>query len=237
MKAFLIMGRTFKAAYDDLFLCVFLSIAWWVGTLILPIAFGSLASRLGLAPTIIIPIAALLMLPAAPIMMGIHRVANRIANYQRVDNSFFWEGTRYQIWRGLLLFALIIFVPLAIAFNIWFYFNSQGWLQIVGVAWAWLLLLCLMMGQYLFPLFWQQDNPDIKLAIRNAALLTLRHPLYSFLMLLFQLVLFAICAALTLPLILLAPALLALAANFGMTGMLQEMGLAPLPPEAPVKGT
>ncbi len=236
MKAFLIMGRTFKAAYDDLFLCVFLSIAWWVGTLILPIAFGSLASRLGLAPTIIIPIAALLMLPAAPIAMGIHRVANRIANYQRVDNSFFWEGTRQYVWRGLLLFAISIFVPLAIVFNIWFYFNSQGWLQIVGVAWAWLLLLCLMMGQYLFPLFWQQDNPDIKLAIRNAALLTLRHPLYSFLMLLFQLVLFAICAALTLPLILLAPALLALAANFGMAGMLQEMGLAPLPPEVPVKG-
>lgn len=236
MKAFLVMGRTLKAAYDDLFLCVFLSIAFWVGTLALPLIFGWLANMIGLPLTVVVPISALLMLPAAPVTAGIQRVANRIANYLRVDNSFFWEGTRQHIGRGFLLFAISLFVPLAIAFNIWFYFNSQGWFQLIGVAWMWLLLLWLLIGQYVFPLFWQQDTPDIKLALRNAALLAMRHPLYSLLMLLFQLVLLAISAALTLPLILLAPGLIALAGNFAMTGLLQEMGLAPQPPEAPVKG-
>ena len=236
MKAFLVMGRTLKAAYDDLFLCVFLSIAFWVGTLALPLIFGSLARVLGLPLTVVVPISALLMLPAAPITVGIQRVANRIANYLRVDNSFFWEGTRKNIGRGFLLFAISLLVPLAIIFNMWFYFNSQGWFQLIGVAWAWLLLLWFLIGQYVFPLFWQQDTPDIKLALRNAALLAMRHPLYSLLMLLFQLVLIVICGVLTLPMILLGPGLIALAGNFAMTGLLQEMGLAPQPPEVPVKG-
>lgn len=236
MKAFLVMGRTFKAAYDDLFLCVFLSIAWWVGALLLPSLFGMLASAINLPLSIAIPIGVLLLLGAAPVTVGVQRVTNRIANYLRVDNSFFWEAVRQRIGRGLILFAISLLVPAAILFNIWFYFNSQGWLSIIGVAWAWLLLLVLMIGQYLFPLFWQQDTPDIKLALRNAALLALRHPLYSFLMLLFQILLLALCTALTLPLILLGPALIALAGNFALAGLLQEMGLAPQPPEMPVPG-
>ncbi len=236
MKAFLVMGRTFKAAYDDLFLCVFLSIAWWVGALLLPSLFGMLASAINLPLTIAIPIGVLLLLGAVPVTVGVQRVTNRIANYLRVDNSFFWEAIRQRIGRGLILFAISLLVPAAILFNIWFYFNSQGWLSIIGVAWAWLLLLVLMIGQYLFPLFWQQDTPDIKLAVRNAALLALRHPLYSFLMLLFQILLLALCTALTLPLILLGPALIALAGNFALAGLLQEMGLAPQPPEMPVVG-
>jgi len=210
MKAFRVMGRTLKAAYDDLFLCVFLSLAWWVGTF--------------------------LVVTAAPVTVGIHHVANRIANYRRVDNGFFWEAIRQNIGRGWLLFLINLLVPVAILFNIWFYFNSRGWLSVIGVAWAWLLVLCLMIGQYLFPLLWQQDTPDLRLALRNAALLTLRHPLYSFLMMIFQLVLLAASAALTLPLVLLAPALIALAGNFALAGLLQEMGLAPPPPEAPVRG-
>ncbi len=207
MKAFVVMGRVLKAAYEDLFLCVFMSIAWWIGLL----------------PVVTI----------APVTMGAHHVANRIANYKRVDNSFFWEGLRQYIGRGWLLMLICVGAPAAISFNIWFYANSQGYLRIIGVAWMWMLLLAFMIGQYIFPLFWQQDEPSIKLVLRNATILALRHPLYSLLMLLFQLVLLALCAVLTLPLVLLWPALMVLASNFALTGLLQEMGLAPEPPEMP----
>jgi uncharacterized membrane protein YesL len=207
MKAFTIMGRTLKAAYDELFLCVFLSIIWWIGTI--------------------------LILPAAPVTIGLHQVANRIANYKRVDNSFFWESARQHIGRGWLLYLINLLAPVAIFFNIWFYFNSQGLLQAIGVFWMWLFVLSLMIGQYIFPLFWQQDEPDLKLVLRNATLLALRHPLYTFLILLFQLTLLVLSIGLTLPLILLAPALIALTANFALVGLLQEMGLAPHPPQAP----
>jgi uncharacterized membrane protein YesL len=207
MKAFLIMGRTLKAAYDELFMVVFLSVAWWIGTV--------------------------LVLPAGPVTAGIHQVANRLANYKRVDNSFFWEGSRMYVGRSWLLYLVNLLLPVVIGFSIVFYLNTTGWLRVFGFICIWLLLFVLMVGQYTFPLFWQQDEPDIRLALRNAALLTLQRPLYTFLILLFQLLVIGISVAIALPLFLLTPGLIALSANFALAGILQDLGLAPQPPVIP----
>ncbi len=205
MKAFLVMGRTLRAAYDELFLCVYMSVLWWIGTI--------------------------LILPAAPVMLGMNHVANRIANYKRVDNSFFWQGARSEVRRGWLLYFIAMLMPLAVTFNIFFYFNSASWLRFVGLVWLWVLLLILLSVQYVFPLFWQQEEPNMLLVLRNALILALRHPIYTVLMLIFLIALIALSTVLALPLLLLTPALLALAANFGLVGLLQEMGLADQPPE------
>lgn len=245
MKAFLVMGRVLKAAYDDLFLCVFLSLVWWACPIVVLLLLGAVAqygggimaalpTATGIGSLVVVVLAVLIVQPLAT--MGVQKVANRIANYKRADSGFFWEGTRELRRRGYILFLINLLVPAAVAFNVWFYFNSQGWLQIIGVIWLWLLLFSLMAGQYVFPLLWQQDEPNIRLALRNAILLAIQYPLYTVLMLVFQLVLFALCFALTLPLLLLAPALIAFASNFALVGLLQEMGLAPQPPEAPTRG-
>src|SRR5690606_14489882 len=102
----------------------------------------------------------------------------------------------------------------------------------LGFVCIWLFVFVLMISQYYFPLFWQQDEPNIRLVLRNSVLLALQHPLYTFLMLIFQVLLLALSIAITLPLFLLAPALIAIAANFALTGMLQDLGLAPQPPQA-----
>ena len=208
MKAFLIIGRTVKAAYEELFLCVFMSIAWWIGTV--------------------------LVLPAAPVTVAMHRVCNRIANYQRVNHDFYWEGIRQYFGRGWLTYLLHLLLPLLIVFQIWFYFNSTAaWLRVIGIAWVWVLMLLLMVMQYLMPLFWQQDEPSIKLVLRNAFLLALRNPLYTIIILLFQVAFLALSIVLFLPLLLLTPAVLALTVNFALIGLLQEMDLAPEPPVIP----
>jgi uncharacterized membrane protein YesL len=209
MKAFTIMGRTFKAAYDELFLCVWLSVLWWIGML--------------------------LVVTAAPATVGLNHVANRIANYKRVDASFFWEAARMHIGRGWLLFAIAAGVPLIMIFDAWFFFNTEGLLRTLGVFLLWLFVLSIMIGQYVFPLFWQQDEPDLRLVLRNAALLALRHPLYTFLIVVFQVILLGLSVALTLPLVLLYPALAALTVNHALVGLLQEMGLAPQPPQTPAR--
>jgi uncharacterized membrane protein YesL len=205
MKAFVVMGRTLKAVYDELFLCVFLSLLWWLGTI--------------------------LIVTAAPATVGLHQVANRIANYKRVDSSFFWEAARMNIGRGWLLYAINLVVPIIIVTSIFFYLSTTSWLRVFGFVCIWLFVFVLMISQYYFPLFWQQDEPNIRLVLRNAVLLALQHPLYTFLMLLFQLLLLGLSIAITLPLFLLAPALIAISANFALTGMLQDMGLAPQPPQ------
>jgi uncharacterized membrane protein YesL len=164
-------------------------------------------------------------------MLGVHNVANRIANYKRVDNSYFWEGARQHIGRGWLLYLAVLVVPVMIGFNIWFYAETEGIMRTFSIFWAWIFLFILMVGQYVFPLFWQQDEPSFWLVLRNAAVLTLRHPLYSFLMLLFHLLVLTLSVALTLPLLLLMPGMLALSGNFALVGLLQDMGLAPQPPQ------
>jgi uncharacterized membrane protein YesL len=205
MKAFVVMGRTLKAVYDELFLCVFLSLIWWLGTV--------------------------LIVTAAPATVGLQHVANRIANYKRVDNSFFWEGARSNIGRGWGLYLINLVVPIIIATSVFFYLSTTGWLRVLGFVCIWLFVFILMISQYYFPLFWQQDEPSIRLILRNAALLALQHPLYTLLMLLFQILIIVLSIAITLPVFLLLPAVIAISANFALTGMLQDVGLAPQPPQ------
>lgn len=205
MKAFTIMWRVIKAAYEELFLCVGMSLLWWAG--------------------------AFLVVTGAPATMGIQHVANRLANYKRADSGFFWENARAHVGKGYILFLFSVLVPPALAFNVWFYANAESWLRLIGLVWLWILLIWLLVAQYIFPLFWQQDEPNVRLAFRNAALLAAKYPLYSLLMLFFQITLILIAFVTILPLPLLLPAMIALAQNFGALGILQEMGLAPEPPE------
>jgi uncharacterized membrane protein YesL len=205
MKAFRIMGRVFKATYEELFLIVGLSVTWWIGTL--------------------------LILTSPMTTAGVQNVANRIANYKRANFDFFWSGARSHIGRGVLLFLLLVLAPPLIWFSIVFYFEQQGWLMLFGVLMAWVLLLVLAGGQYFYPLYWQQTEPSLKLVLRNGLLLAIRHPFYSLLMLLFQVLLIALSFALVVPVMLLLPGMIALTQNFALVGLLQEMDLAPQPPE------
>ncbi len=106
MKAFRIMGRTFKSTYEELFLIVMLSVMWWIGTL--------------------------LLVTAPMTTVGLQNVANRIANHKRSNTGFFWEGARSHIGRGVLLFLLAVLAPPLIWFSITFYLQVAGWMTVPG---------------------------------------------------------------------------------------------------------
>ncbi len=211
MKAFPVIIRIFKSVYEELFLCVAVSLLWWVGVL--------------------------LIVPAGPVTLGLHSVANRAANYRRTSLDFFWAEARAHPGRSWGMLGLLLLVAALISSNIYFYgLNQAGWARVVTVAWLWVALFYLLMAQYLFPLFCQQSDRRIRTAARNAALLAVRSPIYSLVALLFQLLLIGLCLALFLPALLLMPALIALSSNFFLTGLLQEMGMADAPPAAPLRG-
>ncbi|MEZ4639107.1 MAG: hypothetical protein R2873_20690 [Caldilineaceae bacterium] len=206
MKAFIVMGRSLKAIYDELFLWVWLSALWWLGTV--------------------------LVVTAAPATLGLNMAANRVANYKRVDSSFFWESARQHIGKGWLLYVLHILFYAGVVMNIVFYLNSAAsWMQIIGIVFIWILILLMMSSQYFFALFWQLDEPSLRMVFRNAVLLALRYPVYTFLMLIFQILLLVISFVTVLPILLLMPAAIAVSANFALVGALQEMDLAPQPPQ------
>lgn len=205
MLAFPAMWRTLKVLYDELFLWVWLSVLWWVGTV--------------------------LVLPAAPVAAGLYAVANRSANYKRVDIGFFWDAAKGNIGRSWLLVGANLLLIAAVIMNIYFYGNGTvTWMRFVAILWLWVIVLVLMGGQYLLPLFCQQEDPSLRLMFRNAFLLALRYPLFSLLMLIFQIALVVISFVTVLPIFLLMPASVAVAANVGMVTILQDMKLLPPPP-------
>jgi uncharacterized membrane protein YesL len=205
MKAFTVMWRTIRALYEDLLLWVWLSVLWWIGVF--------------------------LVLPAGPVTAGIHNAANRVANYRRVESAFFYEGARATIGKSWLLLGINLLMIAGVAVNIRFYGSSDAsWAQIVSIVWVWIMIIILMAGQYFFPLLWQQDDMSVKMVLRNAFILALRHPLYTFLMFLFQVLLLVVSFVTVLPIFLLTPAAVVLAMNFSLVGLLQELDLAPEPP-------
>lgn len=200
------MGRTFKGAYDEFFLILIVSLLWWVGTLLIVTA----------------PLA----------MAGLQQVANRIANYRRVELAFFWDGARARIGASIVLWLMLVVAPPLFWMSVTFYFQRGGWLLMLGTLLFWALVFLVMSAQYFFPLLWQQTDPSLSLVLRNSAVLAGRHPLYSLLIVLFQAALIVVSVVLVLPLLVL-PGIIALAQNYALVGLLQEMGLAPQPPEPP----
>ncbi|MEZ4582391.1 MAG: hypothetical protein R3A10_12280 [Caldilineaceae bacterium] len=199
MKAFTVMGRVLKATYEELFLCVYMSLLWWGGQV--------------------------LVVTAAPAMMGLNRVFNQPANYRRVDSSFFWEGARREVWRGWVLYLIMLAVPAARSLQRLVLRPGDGRVALYAiVARIWLFFMSLLVVQYLFPLFWQQDEPSLRLTVRNALLLAPSSTRCS--LALFEFVL--VCAQ---PRLDAAPAdpdpVLSLCGNFALAGLLQEMDLAP----------
>ncbi|RMD64671.1 hypothetical protein D6833_04055, partial [Candidatus Parcubacteria bacterium] len=119
MQVLSVVVRTIKVVYDELFLFVWLSILWWLGAFP-TFLIGAFAVQFGLGifpvPSpgglaLVLFLALLLAVATGGVLTamataGLHRVANRVANYQRVDSSFFWEGATYQVRRSWLLLAL-----------------------------------------------------------------------------------------------------------------------------------
>jgi uncharacterized membrane protein YesL len=125
MKAFVVLGRTLKAVYEELFVVVAVSLLWWAGTL--------------------------LIVTAAPATMGLHAVANRAANYRRTGTEFFWSEGRRSVGRSWLLYAAIVAVGALIPANIWFYSGYGNWVSMIAFVWISVFVLYLMVAQYLFP--------------------------------------------------------------------------------------
>ena len=235
MKAFTVMWRTIKALYEDLLLWVWLSVLWWAG--VAPIIFIFLSLATGIVESLILfLLAGIILFPVGLVLAssataGLHNVANRVANYRRVESAFFWEGARSSIRKSWLLPTINLGILVGVAFNIvWYWRLDTQWSPIIGILWAWVLIIVLMAGRYFFPLLWQQDEMSIKMVLRNAFILALRHPLYTFLMFLFQVLLLVVSVFTVLPIFLLTPAAVVLAMNFSLVGLLQELDLAPEPP-------
>lgn len=206
-RSFIVLWKTIRSVYDDLFVYVWISILWWVGTI-----------------TVILS-------PAAH--MGMNRVGHRTATYRRIESDFFLEGARMHKKESYLAYLINFSASFVLFFCTWFYLNvTLIWVNLVAIPLLWISLFFLLLTQFVFPLLWEQEEMSLMLAYKNSMILVLRYPLFCILTFVLKstvLVLFSIPAGI--PLFLFGPAFSVVLSNYALNYLLQDMGLAPPPPE------
>jgi uncharacterized membrane protein YesL len=167
-------------------------------------------------------LSAVLILPLPFATAGLAWAAAEIGEGKAINwRTFFQGGRRY--WKPAYVWALVnLVVWLIISFNVNFY--TQG-----NATWALLArslivsgtLIWALLQLYVFPLLIRQDEPSLKLAYRNALVLMARHPLVTLVVVLLGVALFALSLLLTLPLLALYFALIALLTNRAVAEILK----------------
>lgn len=157
---------------------------------------------------------------------GMYYVTNRVAHGKTFGFSDFIDGIKRFWWRSLVWFLVNIVAVGLFAVNIWFYSSFEGsWVVVIGGLWLALLVFWLSMQIYFWPILIEQSETKMIQAWRNAAYLILANPFYAFFMVTFSIVLFALSAALTLPLIFVGMGLVAILANNAVLTLLEKFGL------------
>jgi uncharacterized membrane protein YesL len=184
MIALKAVWQSIKNLYEDLMLLATIGLVWWVGTL--------------------------LIVPGPAVNAGLAHVAHRIVHEERVNFSIFWQETRSSLGKAWKLAAVNLLALVLIATNILFYWQFEGWVRYVVVAWAYIALLWLAMQLYLFPLLYEMETPRLTWLLRNALLMPLFRPGYTLLTLLLLLLVTALSIAMPFLLVTVWPSLLAL---------------------------
>ena len=97
-------------------------------------------------------------------------------------------------------------------------------MSIIGGFWLAVLAFWLTVQMYFWPLLIEQEEPKILLAWRNSAYLVLINPFYAFFIASFHLLFVVISVGLTLPLVFVGMAGLALLGNNAVLTMLVKVG-------------
>jgi uncharacterized membrane protein YesL len=122
----------------------------------------------------------LLILTIPPAFAGLYYATNQLAQDEPVTRRTFFEGFKkyflvsygWFLSNGVVLSLLLFNISLGIQV-------SEKWLQILtGFYWI-LIVIWLCFQIYTFPFLIQQEEPKLILAIRNSAILWLKHGIFN----------------------------------------------------------
>lgn len=121
------------------------------------------------------------IITAPPATAALYAITREIGYRRNMGwrDFFTYMGQYFVIgWRWGILNLIAAFL---ILLNIWFYDNlGVSAAPILRVLWIVIGIIWLIIQQYTFPLMLEQEKPRVLLATRNAVVLSLRHPLFTF---------------------------------------------------------
>lgn len=168
-----------RALYDELFLMGAMGFIWFLVAFALPYGVFYLVSLTGITwLTILAVIISLIPLP--PTTGALYSVAIHIAREERIEFGYFWAGFKTHFWQSWKIGLLALLGIAILVVDVTFYLGSENIaFKVVGFIVLWALLFWALIQIYLMPLSLIQEDPRLKIMLKNAGLLTLAFPLYG----------------------------------------------------------
>jgi len=163
-----------------------------------------------------------------PALAGLWNVANRVVNGKAISWSDYFEGFRRYFWKawGLALVNILVVVTLLV--NIWFYAQentpfaiNENVSLLIQAFFVMASAMWLLYQMYPLAMLLEQENQQLRLALRNAAAVFLTNPLFSLVLGLWLLIMVIISTFLPLLWLLVTPALFAVVCNKAVLHLLK----------------
>jgi uncharacterized membrane protein YesL len=207
LNPFRAFGSSLRDLFDDFLLLIICNVLWALLSLPLwALAFMLLSAG---APALAAVAALLGVLPAGPATIALYYVANRITDGRATKVSDYFGAMREHARIGIILTGIALAGLVVILFNLGFYLsvNNAFGGAMLGL-WIYLLVFWLGLSLYVFPLAFLQDTPDLRLIARNAFLMSVGRPIFTFLTLVLMGIIVGLSAFLIVPLVLITVAYL-----------------------------
>lgn len=174
---------------------------WWVAT-------GALLQGYWLMAIVI---AMLGVLPAGPATAGLFAMADKVADGRAVKVGDFFAGLRQYARPGWAIVGVATASFLLIVYNLSFYLGVSNLLGGIMLGlWLYALIFWIGLLVYAPALIFLQDTPSLRLIARNAALMAVGRPVFTFLTIVLMVAIVILSVFLMVPVFLFTVAFLAL---------------------------
>jgi uncharacterized membrane protein YesL len=209
LNPFRALGKAVRDMFDDFLLLTLCNLIWAV--LSLPLWWVALLPLINGAWLLAGAIALLGVLPAGPATAGLFYVAHRVADGRAAKLGDFFRGMREYARPGWAIMGVATASFLLISYNLSFYTGVDNLFGALMLG-LWLYGLIFWLGLLIYApaLVFLQEEPNLRLVARNAFLMALGRPVYTFLTLLLMLAVVLLSAFLLVPMFIITVALLAL---------------------------
>lgn len=158
---------------------------------------------------------------------GLVRMSHLAYRDRSADLNDFWDAFKENLWRGIVMGLLNIVIITVNVSNLWVYREQSGLeYDLMRLVWLLALVLWFSVQFYLWPLYFEMEQPTLHGALRNAALMTLMNPLFTFVLWLVVVLIVIISTVMVVAWLLLTLSMLASISNSAVNNRLQSAGHA-----------
>lgn len=201
-------GKAVRDLFDDFLLLALCNLLWAI--LCLPLWWVALGLMASGALLFGILVAMLGVLPAGPATVGLFYIAYRVVDGRASKLSDFFAAMRSYARPGWILMAVATASLLLIGYNLGFYIGVSNLFGGIMLG-LWLYGLIFWLGLLLYApaLLFLQEEPNLRLVGRNAFLMALGRPIFTFITLVLMLFIVGLSLFLVVPIFVVTIALLA----------------------------